>query len=221
MFKTALSVLLCLFAVSETGAQVNDPDRVVDEIITRKVPNGRHYLSFCSRGGGLVGHAFVLLSSDDPRTRTCKIDAAVGFWPKAEKDKQRLLALFTPLPGKLVDEIKKEGLPRNADCRLTILLTPDEYKILQIKFGAYKERDYVLLGNDCVTFCEQIARDVLQLEVPDRETLFAKFKAEVREAINKRAGDRDPNEIIVEEFPVGYIRMLAEMNGKRRGVSTN
>jgi hypothetical protein len=213
LFAAPLMAALPLGERQHSVAAEKPESNVVDWIVQRDVNSPELQASFCSREG-LVGHAFLLLTSHDTEMKACKIEAAVGFWPDAEKDKKRLVAAFGPMKGKLLDELKKHGMAADAACRLTIRLTPDEDEILKIKIGAFAGRQYQLLGNDCVTFCEEVARDVLQLDVPDREKLFAEYRRDIADLVKERG--LEPEGALINSFPARYVRELTRLNGKDR-----
>jgi hypothetical protein len=208
LFVVPFATALSLGERHRSVAAEKPESNVVDWIVQRDVNSPQLQASFCSREG-LVGHAFLLLTSHDEEMKACKIDAAIGFWPDAEKGKKRLVAAFKPMRGKLLNELEKYGVATNAACRLTIRLTPDEHEILKIKIGAFGGREYRLIGNDCVTFCEEVARDVLQLKVPDRDELFAAYWEEKGNLIENEADAQ-------RGFPARYIRELGRLNGKDR-----
>src|SRR5205085_7163433 len=100
MKHRSLAFIACCLATLQLPCIAAEEDSVVDKIVRRDIETGPHSISFCSRGDGSLGHAFILLASQNDTTQACTIDAAVGFWPDTNKSKERLLALFRPLPGK-------------------------------------------------------------------------------------------------------------------------
>lgn len=200
------------FVSQADGQNGQAPNQVVNKVLSRESNGGaKAYLTFASETG-LIGHAFITLSFDDPQSRACKVDAALGLYPNQEK-KNRLLALQEKVPGGLLSDLTKNGsLPSNATTRLIVPLTNEEFEIIKLKVGAFADRDYALMDQDCITFCEEVAQ-TLGLKVPDRKMLFEKWRKALRREIGKDAESRTKD---FEAFPVYFIRMLDELNSPTR-----
>jgi hypothetical protein len=52
--------------------------KVIDTILKVEPSEGaKAYLTFCSNNDGLIGHAFVALSLDDPKSQSCRLIVSV------------------------------------------------------------------------------------------------------------------------------------------------
>lgn len=186
--------------------------RVIDTILKVEPSEGaKAYLTFCSNNDGLIGHAFVALSLDDPKLQSCKLVEAIGLHPD-DGSFNRMKAIVANAKGGLFSDLQKGafGFKRTV-ARLTVPLTTEQLDILKIKFVAYDRSGYQLLKKDCVTFCEEVAK-ILALEVPDRSKLSATLAARVKDELDKEG--LISAVVNFETFPAVYIHELGRLNSK-------
>lgn len=188
------------------GLNAVSADEIVDRI--KPSPGAKHYVAFCGEKGR-VGHAFVLLGTNDAQKRVCRTDLAVGFWPDGENAIERLKAVFGEVKGTLRDEMTNHGLAADSGCRLTVEVDDEDIKRLEILAGAYQAKKYRLTNRDCVTFVADAAH-ALGLSVPDRENLFTEWRNRLKAEIKKDVSDREA----LDTFPEFFVRRLAESNGQ-------
>jgi len=212
VFATMRFICLTIIAMC-VGQSVFAQDlKVVDKLL-KVVPGdgAKAYLTFCSEAG-LIGHAFIAISIEDPTSKTCTLVEAIGLHPEGSK-KNLKSARFAKAKGGLLSDLQKGAFEnKGIVARFTVPLTSEEWDIMKIKIGAHAGSGYQLFEKDCVTFCEETAK-VLELQVPDRQKLFADLKQRIIDGW--KAQGRDAAAIQnYEGFPAVYIQELGRLNGK-------
>jgi hypothetical protein len=206
-FFAALQILFILPSHRSVSAQ--DVHYINDVLARPFDPDSKYYVSFCSQNG-LIGHSFIAIGVDDPRRAACRIDAAIGLYPKQTK-KNRSKAITNGAQGGLFDEVAKQTLSETTTIsRLTVPIDSSQFEILKIKIGAHADGGYQLFAKDCVTFCEEVAK-ILDLRVPDRTTLMASWLTQRQKLIDQHVSGIDTKSEW-EAFPVFYLKAFSDLN---------
>ncbi len=120
------------------------------DLRTQSEPND-YYLIFAGRGGGEVGHAFVVWVTYD-RNRRFVSQEARGMHPDAQRAYWRLAV---GVPGGLQDDARENrGLAR----RIVVRVNKHAYdRTLRVR-GQWQRGTYRLVSRDCVSFVADVAR---------------------------------------------------------------
>ena len=138
-----------------------------------------YYVVFCSRdsegSGGFPGHAYVVWGTEDS-SAAMSSQKAFGFYPQDESATGEVAALFTDIPGALVDDALKKTSPTTglssfanstlSTARLIVQVNQAPFASSQAEVDTWRTADYNLFAKNCIDFVHAVAVD-LGLFPPD------------------------------------------------------
>lgn len=120
------------------------------------------YISFCAENG-IIGHAFISLSQENPEKRMTEFHGAWGLYPKGEIQGGKSLFI-----GEVPGEIRSDLLTKQ-DKVLTRIVTKEQFSKAKIILGEWRKKNYELLKQDCLSFIIEIANILSnEINIPER-----------------------------------------------------
>jgi hypothetical protein len=171
-YSSRVLLVLLLALSAALFADNKEIDRRVDFL-----EPSSYYLVFCAREG-IVGHAFVAWATEDEIKKQCTQNA-FGMYPK-EGEK-----IIGAVPGEIADEaLKKDSLTSITD-RFYVRLNKTDFDKAFKVMERWKGVEYKLLKSDCVTFVDEVAREI-KLNVPNRNMFINAMPQDYIKALIKK-----------------------------------
>ena len=116
-----------------------------------------YFIVFCSRKSENLltkpGHAFVIWGIEDNQTQM-STQTSFGFYPDEDNE---FKALFSTVPGRLVDEAKKQTPSRLFTARMIVQVNRESFFSSQSAIDDWKTSNYDLYSKNCMHFVREIA----------------------------------------------------------------
>lgn len=130
----------------------------------------KYFVAFCA-DGGVPGHAFISIGRESSSSSSSINDGVWGLYPSSSSQGAKSFVIGA-VPGYLKDDFL-----RNVDYVLSVEVGKDDYDRVKSTINKWKNKNYELLENDCLSFVIEVANILSgKITIPQRQG-FENFPA--------------------------------------------